>query len=58
MIDKVEKNVFEKILEPVADRHDGKDAEILTKRHQAYIEAKGRHPERLAGNNKKLALYC
>lgn len=35
-----------------ADRHDGKDAEILTKRHQVYIEAKGRHPERWQGTTR------
>lgn len=32
-----------------ADRHGGKDVEILAKRHQVYRDAKARHPERWQG---------
>jgi len=32
-----------------ADRHSGKDIEILVKRHQVYLEAKAKHPERWSG---------
>lgn len=33
-----------------ADRHDGKDIEILSKRHQVYRKAKAENPERWTGN--------
>ena len=32
-----------------ADRHDGKDTEILRKRYQIYLDAKDKHPERWQG---------
>lgn len=32
-----------------ADRHSGQDIKILEKRHQVYLDAKKRHPERWAG---------
>ena len=32
-----------------ADRHAGRDREILTKRHDLYQEARNRHPERWSG---------
>jgi len=35
-----------------ADRHGGKDIEILAKRHQVYLEAKDRHPERWTGTTR------
>ena len=34
------------------DRHNGKDVEILEKRHQVYIEAKNRNPERWSGSTR------
>ncbi|SLM31059.1 conserved hypothetical protein [Desulfamplus magnetovallimortis] len=33
-----------------SDRHDGKDLEILEKRHQVYLKAKSNHPERWSGS--------
>jgi len=35
-----------------ADRHSGKDKEILAKRHQVYLEAKNKHPERWSGKTR------
>jgi len=35
-----------------ADRHSGKDVEILAKRHQLYQDAKDRHPERWSGKTR------
>ena len=35
-----------------ADRHEGKDFEILEKRHQVYLKAKNRHPERWSGSTR------
>lgn len=35
-----------------ADRHDGKDIEILSKRHQVYLKARDRNPERWTGNTR------
>ena len=35
-----------------ADRHDGKDIEILSKRHQIYQKAKDGHPERWTGKTR------
>ncbi len=35
-----------------ADRHSGKDVEILAKRHQVYLEAKNKHPERWTGKTR------
>ena len=35
-----------------ADRHDGKDIEILSKRHQVYQKAKAGHPERWTGKTR------
>ncbi len=34
------------------DRHEGKDIEILEKRHQVYQEAKACHPERWSGETR------
>lgn len=35
-----------------ADRHAGKDEQILARRHQVYQEAKRRHPERWSGKTR------
>lgn len=35
-----------------AERHQGRDAEILAKRHQVYQEARAKHPERWSGNTR------
>jgi len=35
-----------------ADRHRGKDVEILAKRHQVYLEAKVKNPERWSGTTR------
>ncbi len=34
------------------DRHCGRDIEILSKRHQVYLDAKKRHPERWTGKTR------
>jgi transposase InsO family protein len=34
------------------DRHQGKDVEILRKRHQVYLEAKMKNPERWSGTTR------
>ncbi len=34
------------------DRHCGRDIEILSKRHQVYLDAKTRHPERWTGKTR------
>lgn len=34
------------------DRHQGKDVEILAQRHQVYIEAKAKNPERWSGSTR------
>ena len=35
-----------------ADRHEGKDVEILKKRHEVYRLAQKKHPERWSGNTR------
>ena len=35
-----------------AERHDGRDVEILAHRHMVYREARARHPERWAGKTR------
>jgi len=35
-----------------ADRHSGKDIKILNKRHQVYLKAQKKHPERWSGNTR------
>lgn len=35
-----------------ADRHSGKDIEILAKRHQVYVDAKAKYPERWSGTTR------
>ncbi len=34
------------------DRHCGRDIKILSKRHQVYLDAKNRHPERWTGKTR------
>jgi len=34
------------------DRHQGNDVEILAQRHQVYIEAKAKNPERWSGSTR------
>lgn len=38
-----------------ADRHRGKDIEILQKRHEVYLKAKEKHPERWSGKTRNWA---
>ncbi len=35
-----------------ADRHQGKDVEILAQRHQLYLDAKAKNPERWSGSTR------
>lgn len=35
-----------------ADRHNGTDIELLAKRHQIYLKARSRHPERWSGKTR------
>jgi len=35
-----------------ADRHQGKDVEILKKRHQVYLKAKNKNPDRWSGKTR------
>ena len=35
-----------------SDRHSGRDRQILAKRHQVYLKAKNKHPERWSGKTR------
>jgi putative transposase len=37
-----------------SDRHDGRDREILCKRHDLYLQARERNPRRWSGKTRNL----